>query len=51
MSDEERRRAEQRWIRQEQERDRQRDHEREDGEPSLNDLIDPRFHVGLGLNL
>jgi hypothetical protein len=41
MSDEERRRAEQRWIRQEQERDRQRDNEREDVEPSLNDLIDP----------
>ena len=41
ISDEERRRAEQRWIRQEQERDRQRENDRDDVEPSLNDLIDP----------
>ena len=41
ISDEERRRAEQRWIRQEQERGTQREHERDDVEPSLNDLIDP----------
>src|SRR5687768_11727940 len=41
ISEQERRRAEQRWIRQEEERDKQRETEREDVEPSLNDLIDP----------
>ena len=41
ISEQERRRAEQRWIRQEQERNKRRENEREDVEPSLNDLIDP----------
>jgi hypothetical protein len=41
ISEEERRRAEERWIRQEQERDKRREKENDDVEPSLNDLIDP----------
>ena len=41
IAEEERRRAEERWIRQEQERDKRREGENDDVEPSLNDLIDP----------
>ena len=42
ISESERRRAEQRWIRQEQDREKRRENEqRDDVEPSLNDLIDP----------
>jgi hypothetical protein len=42
ISDEERRRAEERWISREHDREKRREHEqRDDVEPSLNDLIDP----------